>query len=181
MSTFEVPSFSSGGRRFSTWSNQFCTRQPLQIIAEDDILPVKPGQAESDAFVHAGEDVLSPPCFNWKPLDAFLQRAHLGDLTDGNPCPHLTRLCLIDDRSSSSQSKSPPNRQSEQQLHPTDGVPQQGTNIPQLSTDVFRKNLNERELYHRLLRKVGFSFQANSLLTICSYQEPDIYANRRVL
>jgi hypothetical protein len=50
-------------------------------------LLVRPGETESDAFIHAGEDILSPPCFNFRPLDLFLQRAQLGDLTNCNPSP----------------------------------------------------------------------------------------------
>jgi hypothetical protein len=165
----ETTSTSSGGRRFSTWSNQFCTRHPLCYIAENDLLPARPGQTERDAFIHAGEDILSPPCFNWKPLELFLQRAHLGDLTDHKPCPGLSRRCLIDDRSSSScQSESPLNPQFEQQLHSKDEDTIHGSCLLQLGDTTFRKNLNEQDLYHRLLEKVSTSCYPNNLVTTCA-------------
>jgi hypothetical protein len=156
MSIFETSISRSRGRSFSTWSNQFYTRQPPHSTADNELVPIRPGQTESDAFIHAGEDNLSPPCFNWKPLDLFLRRAHLGELTGIKPCLQLSRLCLIDDRSHSAyQSESLPNSQVEQQLHPEDGEHTHGSHISQRGVTDFRKNINERELYHRLLEKAS--------------------------
>lgn len=182
MSVFETTSTSSRGRRFSTWSNQFCPGQPHRYIAENDLLPVRPGQTEKDAFIHAGDDILSPPCFNWRPLELFLQRARLGDLTQNasgqastldltgqRPCPRLSSMCLIDDRSSSSrQSEIPAHPQFEQQLDSKDGDYIHGSCLPQLGGTAFRKNLNEQELYHRLLEKVSPSCYPNNLVTTCA-------------
>ena len=131
MSVYEGASASSRGRRISTWSDQFCTGQHSHAGAGNiNPLPVSPGETEVDAFIRAGEDILAPPCLNYKSLESFLQRARLAELTDLKPCPRLSKLCLIDDRSSSSiQNRSDPY--------------------------CFRKNLDERELYHRLLQKVS--------------------------
>ena len=148
MSIPETASTSPEGHSL-TRSNPF---QPLRYIAEDDRLSVRPGEAETDAFVHAGEDILSPPCFNWKTVEKFLGSACMGDLTDYKPSPQLPRLCLIDDRSC------PPYPQSEQPPHSKDG--DTGT--------TFRKNLNEQELYRRLLKKVSTSCCLSNLVTTCA-------------
>jgi hypothetical protein len=146
MSIFEASSTPSRGRSFSTWSSQFSARPLLQDISESDPLLVRPGETESDAFIHAGEDILSPPCFNFRPLDLFLQRAHLGDLTNCNPSPRLSTLCLIDDRSN----------------------PNPKLRRPELGGHVYREILNEQELYNRLLEKVSSPFHLHYLVTNCS-------------
>ncbi|MCJ1473072.1 hypothetical protein MMC13_001722 [Lambiella insularis] len=103
MSIWETASItSSGARRNSTWSNQFCVGNRLRDIEEGGPLPLRSGQTEKEAFIDAGDGILSPPCFNWRPVKSFLQRAHLGDLTSHRPCPQLSKVCLIDDRSSPS-------------------------------------------------------------------------------
>jgi hypothetical protein len=178
MSIFEASSTPSRGRSFSTWSSQFSARPLLQDISESDPLLVRPGETESDAFIHAGEDILSPPCFNFRPLDLFLQRAHLGDLTNCNPSPRLSTLCLIDDRSnpnpklrrrsSSSQSESLSSLQFEQQLSPKEGNPIHDSYLPELGGHVYREILNEQELYNRLLEKVSSPFHLHYLVTNCS-------------
>ena len=151
MSITETVCTSTGHRPSSTWSNP---RQPLCYIAAEDRLPIRPGEAETDALVHAEEDILSPPCFNWKTLENFLGSASMGDLTDYKPSPQLTKLCLLDDRCSSScQTERLANPQFQQQPHSNDG------------DSTFRANLNEQELYLRLLEKVSASCYPSNLVT----------------
>jgi hypothetical protein len=165
----ETDSSASRRRRSSTWSDYFSARQPLRYVAESNPLPVASGKSEVDAFIRPEQDVLSPPCFNWKPLYLFLQRNHLGELTGHEPCYQLSKLCLVDDRSSSSgESESSLTLLSEHRLHSKDEDPTiRDSPRPRVGDTIFRKNLDEIQLYNRLLEKVSTSRYPIDLVTTC--------------
>ena|SRR5271168_547113 len=184
--TFETASTStfSQRRRCSTWSKQFCTRQSFRQGMEDDRLPVSPSESEVHIFLRAGEGVLSPPCFNWKPLELFLNStsSSLRDLTDRRRSPSLSRLCLIDDRSfQSHESENTPGRHdtSVSKSRELNGV--KNRVVHRLGDASFRKALDERELYDRLLENVSkYELGAATLLRF-AFQKSKTRADRRVL
>ena len=153
MDTFQAPSANSAPSQTrhpsSYWNNHFRAHERRPHVVESQPLPVASGDCKINAFIRAEEGVLSPPSFNWNPLDLFLRCAVLKDLTDRRRTPRLSRLCLIDDRSF---------RTSERQHSSTSPADSTCVTEGELCPNVtasFRKALNEKELYERLLEDVS--------------------------
>ena len=170
MSVSKTASTSFSGCHGSTWNRRFYTGNQLHHTAEHDILPIGSGQTEKDAFIHAGVNILSPPCFNWRPLELFLQRAHLGDLVNDRPCSQSPKSCLMVNRSfSSSQSNIPAYPQVKQTLDPKDENHIPGSFLPQSTGTTIREALNEQELYRWLLQKVSRFCRPKIRFATCAF------------
>ena len=153
MDTFQAPSANSAPSQTrhlsSNWNNHFRADERRPHVVESQPLSVAPGDCKIDAFIRAEEGVLSPPSFNWNPLDLFLHCAGLKDLTDRRRNPRLSRLCLIDDRSFRSGERQ------HSSTSPADSTcVTEGDLCPNVTAS-YRKALNERELYDRLLEDVS--------------------------
>jgi hypothetical protein len=154
MSSIDESSAQSRRRRSSAWSDQFCSWQPIRRSAADDPLPVGPRQTESNAFIHHGEDTLSPPCFNYYPLQIFLDRASLSEVTDLNRHPLLTKLCLIDDRAFPEDLEERHGASGNESATNQDRYVRGRFTNERQPDGVFRSALNERTLYYRLSQGV---------------------------
>jgi hypothetical protein len=140
----------------STWNRHFCNNETRPRAVESEPLPVDPGECKINTFIWAGEDILSPPCLNWETLELFLKSAALRDLTDRRRSSQLSTLCLIDDRSSGTCQRQDPSN-----LHVQHGI----------QSASFRKVLNERELYERLLENVSQYPASENLVSDCVFEE----------
>lgn len=145
----------SRGRCSSAWSDQFSSWQPIRRTPADDPLPVGPRQTESYAFIHHGEDTLSPPCFNYYPLQAFLDRASLSEVTDLNRHSFLSKLCLIDDRIFPEDSEERHWASGNKVATNQDRYVRGSITNEHRPDGVFRSALNERTLYYRLSQGVS--------------------------
>ena len=160
MSISKSVSASSSGHHGSKYNRRFYTGNQFHHTIEHDNSPTGSGQTGKYAFVHAGVDILSPPCFNWRPLESFLQRAHFGDPANEKPYSQSPKSCLIAERSFPSIQSNLPAYPQTQKIHdPKDGDNISGSHLPQSTGTIFRKALNDQELYHWLLQKVSLFYR----------------------
>ena len=157
----------SGGRHGSTWNRRFYPGNQFHHAGEHDMSSIGSGQT---AFVHAGDDNLSPPCLNWRPLELFLKRAQLGDPANDKLFPQSPKSCLIVERrlSSSSQSNIPAFPQLQQTLDPNVGNHAFGSHLPQSTGTIVRKTFSDEELYRWVLLKVSFFCHPKIYSTTCA-------------
>jgi hypothetical protein len=134
----------------AAWSEHFSTIHPILQNGDDEIPRAAAHQTGVEEILHYSNDVLSPPCFNWYPLEIFLKSAGpvLGDRVAKSSC--LPRLCLLEYRGLT-----------ESELHSVENAGEQVLEDPSSrsgsghgSQFVFRQALNEQELSLKLRENV---------------------------
>lgn len=142
--------------RMAAWEPIFTLGNPLPESSQTDVLPIQPWQTLADAFIHSGEVIFSPPCFNFQPMNDFLQHARLADLTGQDYSKRLSKCCLIDERGFLSTPACPAAEDTIRiSSEPTVSSVATSTSVKQVDEQHFRAILNEAELYQRLKNNVS--------------------------
>jgi hypothetical protein len=134
----------------AAWLEHFSTIHPILQNGDDEIPRAASHQTGVDEILQCSNDVLTPPCFNWYPLEIFLKSADpvLGDGIAKRSC--LPKLCLLEYRSLTESELHSVENASGQVLEDTSSRSGSG----HVSQFVFRQALNEQELYLKLQENV---------------------------
>lgn len=147
------------------WDRRFSRRQ-LRLYGAADIRvpqdPRFPNRTKVQTFLDAWSSLLDPPCCNFEPLRAFLDRNSEIELENPMRRAVLSTLALLDDRRDPAGLKpAVAGQPAESNGQTRNWETEAYSDYPTEGEDIWREALDERALYNRLSELVSISAWAD--------------------